>query len=107
MVAFGIVVVVVVVAAVTTGRRAGKKGYLFILWPPIPQRKHAPFFSLLVMMAGETHFAFCLTIFVDELVTVGSQSISSFVMESTVVKLPVIRVTVVVVVQFFDRKASN
>ena len=42
MVVFGIVVVITV--AVTTGRRAGKKVYLFTLWPIIPQRKHAPFF---------------------------------------------------------------
>ena len=106
MVVFGIVVVVIVAAA-TTGRRAGKKGHLFTLWPTIPQRKHALFSLLLVMMAGKPHFAFCLTIFVNELVTVGSQSISSFVMESTVVKLPVARATVVVVVQSFDRKAFN
>ena len=113
MVVFGIVVVVVggiavpVVVVAATGRRAGKKGHLFILWPTIPQRKHVFFPLFFVMMAGETHFAFCLTIFVDELVTVGSQSISSFVMESTVVELPVTRATVVVVVQFFDRKAFN
>ena len=106
MAVFGIFVVVVVAAA-TTGRRAGKKGHLFTLWPTIPQRKHALFFFFSVMMAGGTHFAFCPTIFVDELVTVNSQSISSFVMEFTVVKKIVIRVTIVVVVQFFDRKTFN
>ena len=105
----GVVVVVVggiavtVVVAAATGRRAGKKGHLFNLWPIIPQRKHALFFS--VMVAGETHFASCFTIFVNELVTVGSQSIMSFV-EFTTIELPVARVTVVIV-QFFDRKAFN
>ena len=101
MVVFGIVVVVggiaVAVVAATTGRRAGKKGHLFTLWPTIPQRKHAPFSLLSAMMAGETHFALRPTIFVDELVTVGSQSISLFVMESTVVELPIALTTVVVV----------
>ena len=63
------------------------------------------------MMAGETHFALFfsasfLAIFAVELVTVGSQSISSSVVESTIVELPVAFITVVVV-QFFDRKASN
>ena len=115
MVAFGIVVVVVVVVgkvavavavAAATGRRAGKKGHLFTLWPTIPQRKNAPFSLFFVMMAGETHFAFRPTIFVNELVTVGSQSITSSVVEFTIIELPVTRATVVVV-QFFDRKASN
>ena len=101
----GIAVTVVVAAA--TGRRAGKRGHLSTLWPTIPQRKHAPFSLLSAMMAGGTHFALRPTIFVDELVTVSSQSISSFVMGSTVVKLPVARATVVVVVQSFDRKAFN
>ena len=50
MVVFGIVVVVVggitvaVVVTATTGRRAGKKGHLFTLWPTILQRKQG-FFS--------------------------------------------------------------
>ena len=58
-------------------------------------------------MAGDTHLALRPTIFVDELVTVGSQSITSSVVESTIVELPVARATVVVVVQSFDRKVSN
>ena len=58
------------------------------------------------MVAEETHFIFCFTIFVNELVTVGSQSIMSSVVESTIVKLLVARVTVVIV-QSFDRKTFN
>ena len=43
---------------------------------------------------------------VNELVMVNSQSITSFVVESTVVKLPV-TLTTVVVIPFFTRKTSN
>ena len=91
MVVFGIVVVVVV--AVVTGRRVKKKMHLFTLWPTILQWKQA-FFILSSMMAGETHFAFFfsanfLAIFAAELVTVSSQSITSSVVESTIIKFPV------------------
>ena len=64
------------------------------------------------MMAGDTHLALRLSVgffavLVAELVTVGSQSITSSVVESTIVELPVALTTVVVVVPSFTRKASS
>ena len=81
------------------------------IYPSCGQQFHSedtllsPFFF--AMMAGETHFAFRPTIFVDELVTVGSQSISSIVMKSTVVELPITFITVVVVAVANGRRARR
>ena len=74
--------------------------------------KTNPFFLFSFMMAQKTHFTFRLSVgffavFVIELVTMfRSQFISSFVVESTVVKFPV-TFTTVVVVPYFTRKISN
>ena len=72
--------------------------------------KTGPFFSF--MMAGKIYFAFRLSagffaVLVAELVIlVNSQSISSFVVEFTIIKLPITFITIVVVPSF-DRKTSN
>ena len=88
MVIFGIVVIVTV--TVTTGRRAGKKIHLFILWPMVPQR-------IYIFYDGRKTPFFFLTIFVNELVIINSQSITSFVVKFTVVKKIVTFITVVVI----------
>ena len=111
MVVFGIVVVVVggiivVVVTITTatGRRANKKINLFILWPTIPQRNI--YIYIIFFMAGKIYSVLRFTIFVNELVTVNSQFISSFVIEFPVVKFSIIFI-IVVVIPFFTRKTSN
>ena len=102
VVVVGGITVVVVTVTTATGRRANKKIYIFTLWPIIPQRIQGFF----LMMSGKPHFVFRFTIFVTELVMVNSKSISSFVVEFTVVKLPVTFITVVVVPSFI-RKTWN
>ena len=108
IVVFGVVVVVVVaVLLFYTGRHAGKK-YNYLLCGQQYYSEGKFFFSFFPNMAGKTYFVFFLSVavfvdvfivFVNELVTlVNSQSIASFVIKFTAVKLFTFFVTLVTVV---------
>ena len=88
-----------------------KKNYIYLPCGQLYHHENKLFFFFFFIMAGKTHFVFRVSVnffanFVAELVTlVNPQSISSFVKEFTVVKFPVIFITVVIV-PFFDRNFS-